>query len=106
MTSFFLKTILGVFLVFLSLPASMCKADMEGQGVTINGVIFDVAEDRKTETIGGLTQPEGLDKYMKRHFDTLEQKIGALSTKISDLQQQIKDLKPNSKKGSGDVLVS
>ena len=67
----------------------------EDQAVKKVGISWNIAKDRKIENIGGLYQPEDLDKYMRRLVDELDAKIdqliqqnGVLEKKIDMILQQ------------------
>lgn len=59
------------------------------QGVRKLGVTHNIASDRKIENVGGLYEPEGLDKYMKRRFDDLETKISAIEAQSKRTEEKI-----------------
>jgi len=46
------------------------------------GVVRNIASDRKMEKIGGISEPEGLDKYIKRRMDALDSALAELAEKI------------------------
>lgn len=62
------------------------------QSVKKVGVAWNIAEDRQIENDGGLYQPEGLDKYMKRLFEGLSDKIDRLAEQNQRLEQKIDSL--------------
>ncbi len=68
----------GFVFLFGILLSGLPAFAAEDEGVKQYGVVFDIAKDRKVENAGGLYQPEGLDKYMKRLTDDLGLKIAAL----------------------------
>lgn len=59
------------------------------EGVKQYGVVFDIAKDRKVENVGGLHQPEGLDKYIKRLTDDLGARITALEEAQQHTEQKL-----------------
>lgn len=61
----------------------------EDQGIKQYGVVFDIAQDRKVENAGGIYQPEGLDKYMKRLIDDLAARITALEETHKRTEQKM-----------------
>ncbi len=71
------RTILIFSLGTLSLGGPAFAEDAD-QGVKKYGVVFDIASDRRVEKAGGIYQPEGLDKYIKRLTDDLAARITAL----------------------------
>lgn len=71
---------------------SVWADENDNSGVVRYGVTHNIAEDRKVEKVGGIYEPEGLDKYMKRKFDDLEAKIEGLAEKIEGLTRSIKDI--------------
>ena len=87
---------LMAFLLF----SSAAYAESEG-GVKEHGVIHNIAEDRKVEKIGGIYEPEALDKYLKRKFDDMSaqltdmnQKLSSLSSEVKAVSDQVKALAP------------
>ncbi len=61
-------------------------------GLKKYGVIHNMADDRQVERVGGIYEPEGLDKYMKRKFDAVGSQIDALSSKIDQIEKKLDDL--------------
>jgi esterase/lipase len=61
-------------------------------GVKSRNVIFDITDDRKIEVKGGLQEPEGLDKYMRRKFDAVDEQFKQLNQKLDKIQVQIDDI--------------
>lgn len=59
------------------------------QGVERNGVVFNIAEDRQIENIGGTYEPEGLDKYFKRRFDQLSGVVERLEAQVTAMDKKI-----------------
>lgn len=53
------------------------------------GVIHNIAEDRLVERVGGIYEPEGIDKYMKRRFDDLAAQINRLDSRMAQMESQI-----------------
>lgn len=88
-------------IVFLMSVASSSFADDDDTGVKSHGVIYNVAEDRRMEKIGGVYQPEDLDKYMKRHFDSLEQKLDNIASRLDTMAQQIQNSQTGLRSSSG-----
>ena len=67
------------------------------EGVRKYGVVHNIAEDRQVVKVGGIYEPEGLDKYMKRRFDEVVSKLGNLENQIAKLEEQFKDLQAGAK---------
>jgi hypothetical protein len=61
-------------------------------GVKSRNVIFDVSDDRRIEVKGGLQEPEGLDKYMRRKFDAVDEQLKQLSEKLDKMQVSMDDI--------------
>lgn len=81
--------------MFFAGVAVAADVPSEDQAVQKVGVAWNMAKDRKIENDGGLYQPEGLDKYMRRLVDELSARIDqlaqqnrALESKIDRLLQQ------------------
>lgn len=109
------KNIFLVFCLFfyVSAPYAVKAAtDVSNQDESVRklGMNFNMAEDRRMENIGGIYQPEDLDKYMKRHFDALDNKINQLLAQNQRIEQKLDQLlatKGNSgggNSGSGGVV--
>lgn len=79
----------------------MAVTDVSSQDESVRklGMNFNMAEDRRMENIGGIYQPEDLDKYMKRHFDALNSKIDQLAMQNQRMEQKLDQLLAS--KGSG-----
>lgn len=60
------------------------------------GVAWNIAEDRKMENIGGIYEPEGLDKYMKRYFEEFSAKIDRLIEQSNRLEKKVDELNSKS----------
>lgn len=61
-------------------------------GILKYGVLHDVAEDREFERIGGKYEPEGLDKYMKRHFDLMAARLDKLEEHLTRMDSRLDGL--------------
>jgi len=70
------------------------------------GVAWNMASDRKIENDGGLYQPEGLDKYMKRYFDQFSSKLDQLIERTDRLEKKIDALNSSTKSKSGTLISS
>lgn len=78
---------MGIFcLTLLALPAG---AEPEDGGQKKYGVVHNIADDRQLERVGGIYEPEGLDKYMKRRFDGLGEQIGSVESRLAGLENQM-----------------
>ncbi|MEI7751504.1 MAG: hypothetical protein WCJ71_05355 [Candidatus Omnitrophota bacterium] len=97
----FLLVGLWVFAGSLQAATNVSSKDQAVQEV---GVAWNMASDRKIENDGGLYQPEGLDKYMKRYFDQFTAKIDQLIERTDRLEKKIDALSPAKPKGG--TLVS
>lgn len=87
-----MKVIIGILLMLFSIlggGSGPLLYAQEDSGVQKFGVIYNIAEDRQIEKIGGVNQPEGLDKYMKRKFDALQEQINALDRKIAGIEEKL-----------------
>lgn len=91
-----MKKLWSIFLIGLlgwsfSLSGITAAADVssDDQGVKKVGVVWNIAKDRKIENIGGLYQPEELDKYMRRLVDELSARIDQLIQQNGVLEQKI-----------------
>jgi len=103
-----------LWIVFLlaspfSVLVPVCSAAEDGEtGVKKYGVVHDIAEDRQINRVGGIYEPEGLDRYLKRKFDALFEKIGGMESRlqkmetgISEVQQSLERLADEKGKKSG-----
>ncbi len=82
---------LSLFAV-LFLTSSAAFAE-EQKGVTKGGVVFNIAADRKVESIGGIVQPEPLDLYLKRLMDNLGERLTRLEEKVDGLREDVRLLR-------------
>lgn len=78
----------------------------EDQGVSKLGVTWNIAKDRRIENDGGLYQPEGLDKYMRRLIDELSARIDRLAEQNAVLEQKIDQLLEQSESKEQEKSVS
>ncbi|MBU9889687.1 MAG: hypothetical protein KTQ49_07455 [Candidatus Omnitrophica bacterium] len=78
--------------ILFSGGAFAADVSSEDQGVRRLGVTWNIAEDRRIENDGGLYQPEGLDKYMKRLVDGLSARIDRLAQENQALEGKIDQL--------------
>lgn len=80
---FYLRTFILILAGSAALPVLRLHADEAGE--KRYGVVQNIAEDRKVERVGGIYEPEGLDKYMKRRFDAMDSRLDELNAKMDDL---------------------
>lgn len=59
-------------------------AEPSETGVKSHGVVFNMASDRKIEKVGGIYQPEDLDKYVDRRIDEISEKIDKLQKQLDE----------------------
>lgn len=78
--------------VCFSFSIGLYGQDEQYGGVRKDGVIHNIAEDREVIKIGGINEPEGLDKYMKRHFDQMDRRISGLEQKIDQINAEMGNL--------------
>ncbi len=85
--------VIGVVCVCVSsrLMAAMDASEKDAS-VRKLGVAWNIAEDRKMENIGGIYEPEGLDKYMRRYFEQLSAKVDLLIEQGSRLEKKVDEL--------------
>jgi hypothetical protein len=102
---------LNLLLVLLLCVPCLAQAEDEEGGQQKYGVIHNIADDRKVEKVGGIYEPEGIDKYMKRRFDAMDERLGAIEGQIAQISADVKDLgkkieESNKKKDEEATLVS
>jgi hypothetical protein len=68
------------------------KYDEALGGVVSHGIVHNIARDRRVIKTAGLWEPEGVDKYMKRHFDALSTKIDKLGNQIKSMERKMGDM--------------
>lgn len=61
-------------------------------GVTKHGFVHNIADDRNVEKVGGIYEPEGMDKYMRRKFEQVYDDIARLEGKIDGMQSQLESI--------------
>ncbi len=66
-----------------------CSAWAEEAGQKKYGVVQNIAEDRVVERVGGIYEPEGIDKYMKRRFDMLADQLNKMDSRLANIESQI-----------------
>ncbi len=62
------------------------------KGMKKYGIVHNIAEDRRLEKVGGLYEPEGLDIYMKRHMDGLEEKMNGVEGKVEEMREKLEEV--------------
>lgn len=83
--------IITMMLYPFCLMAEMTVSDGD-QSVKKLGMAWNIAEDRKIENDGGIYQPEGLDKYMKRLIENLSAQIDQLDKQNQRLEKKVDSL--------------
>lgn len=76
---FFIGLITASFFCGLAQAAESSEPD---QGVKRNGVVFNISPDRRIEKVGGIYEPEGLDKYVDRRMREISQRIDSLDAQV------------------------
>ena len=61
-------------------------------GVKVNGVLIDMANDRKVDTVGGIAQPEDLSRYVQRKVNGVSDQVVALQNKVNRLEEQMNNI--------------
>lgn len=100
-----------VFLILvwvLSIFPSMLLADtnVSTKDVAVRklGVSWNMAEDRKIENNGGIYEPEGLDKYMKRLVEGLSAKIDQVIAQNERIEKKLNKLVPGDRNNTGTLI--
>jgi len=96
--------ILGFVIVLALLLINPFEVCSEDSGVKSKGIVHNIAGDRLVERVGGLYQPEGLDKYMKRRFDQLEDRLGELENQMGEMLTILQKL-DSQRSGTNQVLT-
>lgn len=73
-------------------PAKSDTAGETDQGITKHGFVHNIAPDRRVEKVGGIYEPESLDKYIQRHMENLSKQVSDLDAKISRVETQLKEI--------------
>jgi len=81
-----------LFLAWLPLGSADDNSSNKDQGVKVNGVIFDMANDRRVETVGGIAQPEDMSKYVQRKIDGVNAQISSLQSKVDHMEEQMDNM--------------
>lgn len=93
-----MRTLLKVFLILLLVGAvgksAYCETTPEkvNGGIKHHGVVFNVADDRLIERIGGIYEPEGLDKYVQRRFDVIDKTLIDLGKSITEIKEELNEI--------------
>ena len=79
-------------LIGVLVTANAFSAEEKDNGVRVNGIAFNIAKDRKIEKIGGLYEPEGIDKYVERRMNQVSEEISKLDAKIEALNHKLEEI--------------
>ena len=81
-------------LIFVLIPFSLADDNSKDteQGVRVGGVVYDIAKDRKMDTIGGITQPEDLSKYVQRKVDGVNAQVNDLQNRLDRMEGQMNSM--------------
>ena len=79
------------FLVMVLIVSSNAWAadERKEEGVKHNGVVFNIAKDRKVEKIGGIYEPEGLDKYVERRMNEVTEHMNRIEAQVEKISQKL-----------------
>ena len=77
----------------LAVPAAYAQSEDDESGIMKKGVVHNIASDRRVERIGGVYQPEELDKYMKRRFDEIITRLAEIEARIDQLDGTLYEIK-------------
>lgn len=91
------RFVIMVLLVALFVsPASAADDDNSTwtpeDGVKKFGVVHNIAQDREVERIGGIYEPEGLDKYIQRKTEELSAQIQSVQNDVQELKKQMTEI--------------
>ena len=78
------------FILGIVLFSSTAHAEDAGQKKY--GVVQNIAEDRAVERVGGIYEPEGIDKYMKRRFDMLADQMNKMDSRLTHVEDQVAEV--------------
>ena len=103
-----IRQLIVLSLLVLLFPLAIQAQEQDEAGQRAFGVIHNIAEDRKIERVGGIYEPEGLDKYMKRRFDEVDARLNAIQGEVSQVLEKIGHLEKalQEKEAEEAVLVS
>lgn len=90
------KNLLGGLLIIsllgLSEPTLAGEEEKPAEGVRHQGIIFNIAKDRKIEKIGGIYEPEGLDKYVERRTDEVLRRMEKIESQLEETNHKLDQL--------------
>ncbi|HOW59983.1 MAG TPA: hypothetical protein PLO78_09705 [Candidatus Omnitrophota bacterium] len=97
---------LAVGSCFLLSPLTYADTDVSSKDVAVRkvGVSWNMAEDRRIENNGGIYQPEGEDKYIKRLIDGLSAKVDQLIAQTNRIEKKLDSLGATSNAGNGTLI--
>ncbi len=72
----------------------------QDSGIRKYGVVHNIADDRKVEKVGGIYEPEGLDKYLQRRLDDVTARLDEFSEKLNKIDQKLESLSLQSRTAS------
>ncbi len=81
----------AVLLCFTGIAPHASVADdaRQEKGVKVNGVVFNIAKDRKIEKIGGVYNPEGIDKYVDRRFVEMTERLQKIELQLDETNKKL-----------------
>jgi len=82
-----------VCLGVLILAGPVAASEAEEGGLKKYGVIHNIASDRQVERVGGIYEPEGLDKYVQRKFDEVYARLDELENRLAGIEKSIEAVK-------------
>jgi hypothetical protein len=86
-------SLLLFFLIFsVGMIQTAFAENFSEKGVTSRGVIFNVAEDRRIDHLGGYQEPESIDKYIKRKFDDVYAQLNVITEKLDGISTRLETL--------------
>ncbi len=80
-----------ILVLFLLVPAVSFAADdkKENESVKVNGIVFNIAKDRKIEKIGGVYEPEGIDKYVDRRMSEMTERLQRIEIQLDETNKKL-----------------
>ncbi len=81
--------------VLLALGISPVRGAAETQdenGVKVNGFTFNIAKDRKIEKVGGIYEPEGIDKYVERRMNEVAERMQRMEAQLDETNRKLDKL--------------
>ena len=82
----------GMIAAFSPLCFSANETKTKDEGVTSHGVVFNIAKDRKVEKVGGLYEPEGLDKYVDRKVSELSERMARFEAQLDQTNSKLDEI--------------